>query len=114
MPQRLLAAALDLGYLDLAIFEAGRVRRAEASPPTTTPTPMIRSSGHGLTEPGGPLRAAWGAGGSVDGFTTKKCISWRVPAIGMLFASTASTIRRCVPGLRSVNVYSLSVVCNGS
>src|SRR5258708_22862164 len=103
MPQRLVGAAVDKGYLDLAIFEAGRVRRAEASPPTTTPTPMIRSSGHGLAEPGGPLRAAWGAGGSVDGFSTKKCISWRGPAIRKLFLSNSSSIKRCGPRVKSMN-----------
>src|SRR5258708_28347046 len=99
MPQRLLAAALDLGYLDLAIFEAGRVRRAETNPPTTTPAPMIRSSGQGLTEPGGPLRAAWRAGGSADGFTTKKCISWRGPTHCTCFPSPTPPITRCRPAL---------------
>src|SRR5260221_7031570 len=105
MLQRLLAAALDQGYLDLAIFEAGRVRRAEASPPTTTPTPMIRSSGHGLAEPGGTVRAAWGAEGGVGGFTTKNCISWRGPAFRKVFFATPCIIKRLRTGLKLRNLY---------
>src|SRR5258708_524489 len=92
------------------------VWRAETNPPTRTPAPMIRSSGNGLVLPDevGGIAAARGAGGGADSWVTKKCISLRVPAIGILLASTASTISRCGPGLRSVNVYSVSVVYSGS